>query len=349
MKMKKPARLKQGDRVAAVSLSWGGPGAIPHRYHAGKQQFEQEFGVRVVESRHALRSPEWIAKNPSARADDLMEMFSDPTINGIISTIGGDDSVRILPYLDLDVIRRNPKIMMGYSDTTATHMACFKAGVVSFYGPTFMTGFAENGGMFDYLVESVRRTLFGVAPIGTISPNGGGWTVEHLEWNNPANQSRRRALTPSTGWRVLQGSGTASGHLVGGCMETLEVLKGTDWWPEGRCWDGAILFLETSEEGPSPRLVKRWLRNYASQGILHRLAGLLIGRPGGSEVPVADFEKYDTVVREVVSEELELRSLPVVTRMDFGHTDPTFVLPYGVNATIDCQRCVLEINEPAVV
>lgn len=347
--MKKPPRLRRGGRVAAVSLSWGGPGTFPHRYRAGKDQFEREFGVQVVESRHALRPPEWIAKNPKARADDLMEAFSDPTINGIISTIGGDDSVRILPHIDLDVIRRNPKIFMGYSDTTIAHMACFKAGIVSFYGPAFMSGFAENGGMLPYMTDSVRRTLFDTAPPGIIERNKSGWTVEHLGWNDAANQNRRRTLNPSTGWRVLQGSGTASGHLIGGCLEVLEFLKSTNWWPEPPCWEGAILFLETSEEAPSPQIMKRWLRNYGSQGILHHLAGVLIGRPGGPNLPVADFDKYDDAVRQVLSDELELTSLPVITQMDFGHTDPMFVLPYGVNATIDCQRCILDITESAVV
>src|SRR4029079_4166907 len=129
--------------VATVSLSWGGPGAIPHRYEAGKAQLEKEFGVRVVEMKHTLRPAEWVAKNPRARADDLMEAFADPSIRGIISTIGGDDSVRILPHIDLDVIRRNPKVFLGYSDTTVTHLACLKAELATFYGPSIMAGFAE--------------------------------------------------------------------------------------------------------------------------------------------------------------------------------------------------------------
>ena len=77
-----------------------------------------------------------------------MAAFADEAINGIISTIGGEDSIRTLPYLDLDLIQKNPKVFMGFSDTTISHAACFKAGIVSFYGPSFMAGFAENGGMF---------------------------------------------------------------------------------------------------------------------------------------------------------------------------------------------------------
>jgi muramoyltetrapeptide carboxypeptidase LdcA involved in peptidoglycan recycling len=92
----------------------------------------------VIETRHALHDEAWLAANPQARADDLMEAFSDPTIRAIISTIGGDDSIRILPYIDLNVIRANPKIFLGYSDSTITHLACFKAGLISFYGPAIL-------------------------------------------------------------------------------------------------------------------------------------------------------------------------------------------------------------------
>ena len=131
----KPKALRPGSRIAAISLSWGGPGTIPGRYEIGKRQFEEEFGVTVLETEHALRGAVYLSKNPKARADDLMAAFADDTIDGIITTIGGEDSIRTLPYLDLDVIRKNPKVFMGYSDTTISHAACFKAGIVSFYGP----------------------------------------------------------------------------------------------------------------------------------------------------------------------------------------------------------------------
>ena len=130
--MIKPKKLQAGDRVATVTLSWGGPGTFPHRYEAGKRQLEEEFRLTVVEMDHTLRDDEWLHRNPEARAQDLMEAFADPSIKAIISTIGGDDSIRLLPYLDLGIIRSNPKIYMGYSDTTVTHLACFAAGLVSF-------------------------------------------------------------------------------------------------------------------------------------------------------------------------------------------------------------------------
>ena len=348
MELVKPERLRAGDRVAAVTLSWGGPGTFPWRYEAGKRQLEAEFGVEVVETRHALREPAWIAANPEARAADLMEAFADPSIRGIVSTIGGDDSVRILPFLDLGVIRANPKVFLGFSDTTVTHFACLRAGLGSFYGPSFMAGFAENGGLFPYMTDSLRRTVFEAEPVGEVRPNEGGWTAERLEWGEPENQERRRALTPSSGWRWLQGSGVRAGPLIGGCAEVLEFLKGTGFWPSPEAWDGAILFLETSEVMPSPTYVTWWMRNYAAQGILHRLSGILVGRPYGPTTE-AEFHAYDAAVMRVVHDEEGLTELPVVTRMDFGHTDPVFTLPIGRTGVIDCERRTFSIPESAVV
>jgi len=345
--MVKPCKLRPGSRVAAITLSWGGPGAFPLRYEAGKRQFEDEFQCKVVETSHALKDPDWLSRHPEARAEDLMSAFSEPSIDGIISTIGGDDSIRILPYLDLEVIRKNPKVFMGYSDTTISLLACFRAGLVSFYGPEFMSQFAENGGMFPYMVESLRKTLFSSDPIGTINPNAAGWAVEELDWSNPENQSRRRELNPSSGWSFLQGKGVVEGKLVGGCVEVLDWLRGTEFWPGLADWENAILFLETSEEGPPPAYMGRFLRSLAAMGVLPRLSGILFGRPGG-EIPPETFAEYDAVLTDAVSEEAGLTDLPIVTGMDFGHTDPMMVLPLGLNARIDCDSRQFSIPESAV-
>jgi len=308
---------------------------------------QNEFGLKVIETPHALKDAEWLHKNPKARADDLMQAFADPTIKAIISTIGGDDSIRLFPYLDLNVIRLNPKIYMGYSDATTTHMVCLKADLVSFYGPTIMSGFAENTGMFPYMVDSVRKSLFSSAPIGTVKPNTESWTVEMLDWANPENQSRKRSLTPTGGWKFLQGKGVRQGHLIGGCLDVLEFLRGTDFWPES-AWQNAILFLETSEDAPPPSALKYALRSYASMGILKKLSGILFGRPGGNISPDR-FKEYDEVLHLVVTEEEGRSDLPIITHMDFGHTDPIFVLPYGVKAEIDCDNQQFTILENAVV
>jgi muramoyltetrapeptide carboxypeptidase LdcA involved in peptidoglycan recycling len=341
-----PPSLHPGDKIAAISLSWGGPGMLPHRYEAGKRQMQAEFGVTVVETPNALRAAEWLHANPRARADDLMGAFADPSIKAIFSTIGGDDSIRILPYLDLDLIAANPKVFVGMSDTTVTHMACFKAGLSTCYGPGIMQAFAENGGMFPYVAESVRRTLFSTEPIGEIQPDANGWTVEFLDWAIPENQGTRRKLNRAEGWTWIQGNGIHRGPLLGGCIEVLDWLRGTDVWPDREKWKGALLFLETSEEAVPPTTVLRILRTFGAMGILQQASGLLFGRPGG-HVPVDQFDDYDAALLKAL-DEFGLTDFPVVSRMDFGHTDPVFLLPYGVEAQIDCDQHRFSIPAPAV-
>ncbi len=347
--MIKPKALKPGDTIATVSLSWGGAGLFPHRYEAGKRQLMDAFGLRVVEMPHALRPPEWVAQNPRARARDLMQALSDPAIHGIISCIGGDDSIRTLPYTDLEVIRNHPKVFMGFSDTTVTHFAFLKAGVVSFYGPSILAGFGENGGLHGYLANSVRQILFGTQIPGAITPNTTGWTVERLEWARPELQGRVRTLQPSDGWHWLQGSGVAHGRLIGGCLEVLDWLRGSDYWPSREEWRGALLFIETSEEAPPPETVVRMLRPLMLMGILPNLSGVLMGRPGGATLTVADHARHEHAVHTFLRDECGLPDLPLVTNMDFGHTDPIMTLPLGVMAELDCDRRVFSITEAATL
>jgi muramoyltetrapeptide carboxypeptidase LdcA involved in peptidoglycan recycling len=254
--------------------------------------------------------------------------------------------IRLLPYLDLDVFRSNPKVFLGYSDTTVMHLALFKADLVTFYGPSVMAGFAENAGMFPYTVSSVRRTLFSSDPVGVVEPNPDGWTAEQLDWAVPENQEKKRRLNPREGWRFLQGEGVARGRLLGGCLEVLEFLRGTEAWPGEDAWRGGIL--ETSEEAPSPAVVSRALRVYAAMGILKELSGVLFAKPGG-DLPVERFGEYEEAILGVVAGEEGLSDLPVVSRMDFGHTDPMFVLPYGVEAEVDCGEERFSIVEGALV
>jgi muramoyltetrapeptide carboxypeptidase LdcA involved in peptidoglycan recycling len=340
----RPPALATGDTVAAVTMSWGGPAAFPDRYEVGVRQLEDALGVRVVEMPHTRADPAWLAANPRARADDLLAAFADPSIRGIVATIGGDDSIRCLPFLDLPMIRANPKVVLGFSDTTVTHLACLRAGLVTFYGPAIMAGFAENGGPHTYTLQGVRAATFEPSPDRVWAPNEDGWTVEHLDWGNPANQERIRSLRPTTGWRWLGGDPSA-GPLVGGCLEPLDWVRGTEWWPD---LDGAVLALETSEEAPPPASVARFLRSLAASGDLARLAGLLFARPGGPDLPVADHPAYDEAILGVIRDEARLEHLPVVTGMDFGHTDPMWTLALGTSVEIDPSTATVRFPEPGV-
>ena len=157
-----------GDTVATVSLSWGGAGDedLLWRYRLGRKRLEEQFGLKVVEMENTLKGSKYLYQHPEARAKDLMDAFSDPAIKAVFSCIGGEESVRMLPYVDFDVVRQNPKIFVGYSDTTITHLICLKAGLSSFYGPSLLAELAENIQIYDYTAGlaaqgAVRARTFG--------------------------------------------------------------------------------------------------------------------------------------------------------------------------------------------
>ena len=343
--MIKPKKLNVGDKVATISLSWGGAGDIPNRYIAGKKQLENVFGLKVVETKNALKPSDWIYRNPKARADDLMEALEDNTIKGIISNIGGEDSIRTLPFIDIEIIKRNPKIFIGFSDSTVTHFCFYKAGVTSFYGTSTLVGFAENGGMHQYQIDDIKRTLFSEMEVGKINPNINGWTSQRLEWNEPQNQTIKRRLEDSNGWRFLQGNGKVTGELLGGCLDVLEFLKDTEYWINPIEWTNKIMFLETSEMKMKPDNFKWIIRNYAASGILKNINGLIVARPFDNLY----WKEYDDILIQIINQEEGLTDLPIITGMDFGHTCPTFTLPLGVKSEIDIENKTFSIIENALL
>lgn len=339
----KPPRLRPGDTVCAVSLSSGTAARFPARYERGKRQFEETFGVRVVEAPHALRDDAWLYANPRARAEDLHWALENPEVRGIVSVIGGDESVRILPYLDHDLVRARPKPFMGFSDATVTLTAFQNAGVVAFHGPALMTDLAEAGGIREFVRRGVSRALF-EGWTGALEPSP-EWTEQFCDWGDPAAADRVRAFLPSEGPVWLQGSAPVAGRLTGGNVEVLEFLKATPWWPAPERWQGAVLCLETSEEAPSVTQVTRFLRNYGSQGVLERAAALLLARPMRYSA-----EQHWLLQEAVllVLAEFGRTDMPVVANLDFGHTSPQTVLPFGCLAQVDPVRREVVLLEPGV-
>lgn len=334
VKFKKPTRLQMGDAVAIVSPSWGGPSIFPHVYENGLRELEN-FGLQIKEYPTARANDEFLAKNPQARARDINDAFADPQVKAIFISIGGDDSVRILPFLNPEIIRNNPKIIMGYSDTTTLLTYINQLGNVTFHGPSIMAGFSQAKSLPISFVSHIREMLFS-PPTNLEYQSYESYCDGFPDWGNEKNVGKINELKQNTGWRFIQGFGLASGELFGGCIEVLETLNGTEFWPSKEFWDGKILFLETSEEKPSVERVRRMLRNYGMQGIFHRIIGVLIGRA----MYYTDAEKVelDAAVLNVICEEFENNEIPIITNMDFGHTDPQFILPLGVRAEIDCTR-----------
>lgn len=333
--MIKPKRLKKGDKVAVVSLSWGGLGddLLIHKYHIAKERLERDFGLQVVAMPNALKGSAFVDEHPELRAKDLMDAFKDETVSAIFCAIGGDDTIRLLPYIDYNVIRDNPKIFMGYSDTTVNHFMMYKAGLVSFYGPSVMCEFGEYVKMFDYTVEAVKSVLFGDTTGYEIKPSP-EWSDDFVSWCEDNVNVQKKMKPDCHGYEILQGTGKAVGHLLGGCIDVFPTVIGTEIFPTVRQWNGAILFIETSEERPSPDFVKWILRNLAAQGILKVLNGIIVGKPQGEQY----YEEYKDAIIKVVVKEEKLTELPIVYNVNFGHAIPIGIIPYGIKAEIDCGK-----------
>lgn len=339
--LKRPKKLKKGDKVAIVSLSWGGAGdaVIYDRYLTAKTRLETLFGLEVVAMPHALKGTEFVEKHPELRAQDWMNAFKDPTIKGIISAIGGNDTIRLMPYIDYEVITSHPKIFMGYSDTTINHMMMYKAGVQSYYGPCILMEFAENVAMHDYTVEMIKRSLFSKEAIGELR-QAKTWTGEYLPWDIKENNSIERKMQAETrGLEVLQGSGKVQGHLLGGCLEVLDWLRGTPLWPTLSEWQGSILFLETSEDQPSPDMVLWMMRALRATGVLDVISGIYMAKP----YQETHYEAYKQVMLKVISEEMGRKDLPIVYNGNFGHTSPMQILPYGSTMVMNLDEKTLSI------
>lgn len=330
--MIKVKRLEKGSRIAVLSPSGGAARLFPHIFDLGLETLRKRLGFEVVEMPTCRKSPDWLYRNPAARAEDINRAFSDGSVEGLICSIGGYESVRILEHLDVETILGNPKFFMGFSDSTSFLSYLNHLGLTTFYGPSVMAGFAQWEHMPKAFRRHVEAFLF-KGPVPYAYPAFGVWTDGYEDWGNPDLAGRCLPFAENeAGFEFLQGE-KAEGLLWGGCVEVLEGLKGTPYWPGKDFWEGRMLFLESSEDKPSPREIGSMLRNYGTQGILHRIEGLLMGRP--KDYSLDEKKELKQVVLSLLDIELGLADLPVVMDMDFGHTDPKWILPMGVKVAVE--------------
>lgn len=339
--MIKPEMLKRGDKIAIVSLSWGGLGDeyLIHKYYIAKERLENDFGLEVIAMPNALKGSQFVYDHPEARAQDLMDAFKDESIKGIFCAIGGDDTIRLLPYIDYEVIRNNPKIFMGYSDTTVNHLMMNKAGIVSFYGPSVMCEFGEYVQMFDYTKKAVENILFSDCENYEIGSSE-VWSNDFVSWKEENMNTAKKLISEQHGYETLQGSGIVTGQLLGGCIDVFPMVVGTEIWPTINEWKDKILLLETSEEKPSPDLVTYYLRNLGAQGIFNVIKGIIVGKPQDEKY----YEDYKEVYKKVMKE-FNCESLPILYNINIGHAYPTGILPLGSNVQIDFDNKKIHLIE----
>lgn len=329
--------LDRGGTIGIASPSWGGAGVFPHRLERGVAQL-LELGYQVKLAPNALNSVGFVSDTARNRASDLHALFADPSVRLVLAAIGGDHSCHLLPHLDFELIRANPKPLVGFSDITVLNVAIWKAtGLVTFNGPALLTDFAEYPAILDYTKQGFMRAVAQTQPLGRIAP-ASEWTEETPDWRNESDLERPRALQPSFGWTWLK-PGLGEGVLIGGCLESLQHLRGTPFWPD---WRDAILFFETSEQHPSPAAIDGILMDYENMGVFENLQGMLVGRP----MRFSQEEASD--LRHIILERTQRFRFPIVTDMDFGHTSPQFTLPIGCRARIDTATQSFEVLEAGV-
>ena len=327
MNMIKPKKLVRGSTIAIISPSSGCPYLFPDVFNLGLANLKEYLGLNSIEMPTARMLPDGLYRNPQLRAEDINAAFSDPSVDGIICSIGGDDSVRILQYLNTQVILNNPKVIIGFSDATTFLSYLNQLGMVTFYGPSVMAGFAQLHYLPPQYAEHLVALLSSDFESYSYRPYP-CWTNGYIDWSNKLRSGECTEFNNNDkGWTFLQGDSDREGRLWGGCIEVLDFLKSTEYYPGKDFWDGRILFFETSEEKPSPNRVGYMLRNYGIQGVLKKINGAIFGRP--KDYTAKECEELNTVIRNVFTVEFGVTDVPIVVDVDFGHTDPKIILPLG--------------------
>lgn len=353
--MIKPQNLVKGDKVAIVSLSSGllGEDFVKHELDLAIKRLK-DYGLEPVIMPNACKGIDYLATHPEARAKDLKQAFMDRDIKAIICAIGGDDTFRLLPYLMEDdefkqAVIENPKIFTGFSDTTINHLMLYQLGLMSFYGPTLLVDLAElDKEMLPYTKEYFEKFFqneeeYEIRSSEVWYSDRGSYGIEELGVPREKHQETH-------GYEVLNGSGIQTGTLCGGCIESIYDFMTGDRYHEENIicekyhilpsldeWQEMILFLETSEEKPTPEKLEEMLMEFKRIGILTSVKGVIVGKP----IDEVYYEEYKVVYKNVFCD----LDTPVLYNVNFGHSVPRCILPYGALATIDFNNKTIMINE----
>ena len=313
----KPERLQPGDIVGIVAPA--SPPPDPKAIDRIVAQVER-LGFKPKLARNVRARHGFLAGSDRERATDLMAMFADKKVRGIICVRGGYGAARILNLLDYAVIRRNPKVLAGYSDITSLHCALMtKANLVSFHSPMLNEGLgSEKFPAFSN--ESFLRNVTEAKPSGSICAGYKEKTVAIL----------RR--------------GVVEGRLIGGNMSLLVTTIGTPYQPQ---FKNRILFFEDISE--RPYRLDRLLTHLLNAGVLQQVVGVAVGvNQDCDDAADAKAKEYKQTSADVLKERLQPLGVPVVTGLPFGHQPMNATIPIGVRARLDANRGDLVILEAAV-
>ncbi|MGH3658065.1 MAG: S66 family peptidase [Micromonosporaceae bacterium] len=335
MRLRYPPSPKPGDKVAVLSPSAGLPKVFPEVYELGLRRLRDDIGLEPVEYPTTRK----MDASSVERARDINAAFADPEIASVMASIGGDDQITVLPYLDEELIRANPKPFFGFSDNTNFLTYLWRLGIVGYHGGSVMVHLGR-GVPHPYSIGSLRTSLFTSGEVELQPP--GEHTDEAVEWDRPEALTSSAPMAPDQGWTWRNADRVAEGVTFGGCLEIL------DWQLAVRRWlapfdeyEGAVLMIETSEEMPPAGQVYRILRNLGEAGLLRRFAAVLVGRAKAWNIDrhttPEQKREYVMAQAEAVRRALDEYHPGVLTvfDVDFGHTDPQVIIPNGGRIRVD--------------
>ncbi|WP_030460336.1 S66 peptidase family protein [Kitasatospora sp. NRRL B-11411] len=330
-----PPKPRPGDRIAVVSPGFAGPGAFPLPHELGLRRLREEFGLEPVEY-PATRK---LGATPAERAADLHAAFADPTVTAVMATLGGDDQITVIPHLDAELIRANPKPFFGYSDNTNLLDFLHRQGIVAYHGAAVMTQLGRPHAVHPLTAASLRAALFDSGPYELTAATEASTVLGR--WEDEATFAREPASEPVTGWHWHRPDRVVEGTAWGGNLEILHWMAAADRLRPAAEHAGGVLFLETSEELPSATEVFRMLRNLGERGLLRQFPALLVGRAMAwtFEHPhdTGARARYRTDQRAAVLRALDAYApdTMAVFDVDLGHTEPQLVIPYGGRVRVD--------------
>ena len=313
-----PPALREGSTIGVVAPA---SGSTSGDISSGAAALRR-LGYRVKLADNLGRGFGYLAARDEVRAREFMQFIRDPEIDCVMAVRGGYGVMRILPLLDFEEIRANPKIIIGYSDITALVNAVYqKSDMVAFHGPVATSGYDS------YSVDSFRRVLTEARPAGTF---------EESDEYNGSSFTEARAST------IV--SGKASGRLVGGNLSLVSDVMGTPYEID---MEGKILFLEEIAE--EPYRVDRMLTQLVLSGQLQKCTGVALGRFTKCEAPRRGGEfQVSLSIEQVIRNTLEPLGIPTVYGLSIGHISKKLTVPIGGMATLDADRKTLTLDEAVV-
>ena len=312
MKALKPPRLRPGDLIGIVS-----PASTPSAQEKVDRgvRYLEGIGYRVKIGRHVMAQYGYLAGTDEERVSDLNDMLRDPAVKAVFALRGGYGTPRILDLLDYRAARRDPKILVGYSDITGLQLAFLqKTGLVTFSGPMVAVEMGDH--INPYTEENFWRVVTSASRVGTL--------------RNPDDEPL-----------VAYNKGGASGILIGGNFSLLASLIGTPYLPNLR---KAILVLEDVDE--APHRVDRMFAQLRHAGVLKNIAGLVLGT--FTDCVPSDPSKPHLTIEQVLQETVSAVDCPVLTNLQYGHIAKKLTIPFGVRATLDTRTRSLTVSEGAV-